>query len=60
MPAYKPFDGIGSVLLFFAIFLLTVGIMQAGESGMTSLPALMLVGAGLLESEPTGRKKVRI
>jgi len=44
----KPFDVIGSVLLFFAVTLLTVGIMQAGETGLTSPSVLLLVGAGLV------------
>ena len=47
MPEHKPFDVSGSVLLFFAVTLLTVGIMQAGETGLTSPSVLLLVGAGL-------------
>jgi len=42
-----PFDIAGSVLLFLAVGLLTVGIMQAGDSGLTSPSVLMMVGAGL-------------
>ncbi len=44
----RPFDVAGSVLLFLAVTLLTVGIMQAGESGLGSPSVLLLVGAGLL------------
>jgi len=48
MPAKKPFDVMGSVLLFLAITLITVGIMQAGDSGLTSPSVLTLVGGGLV------------
>lgn len=34
MAAQKPFDVAGSVLLFLAVTLLTVGIMQAVTSGL--------------------------
>jgi MFS family permease len=44
----KPFDMAGSVLLFLAVSLLTIGIMQAGISGLTSPSVLLLVGAGLI------------
>jgi MFS family permease len=47
MAAHKPFDVAGSVLLFLAVTLLTVGIMQAGTSGLTSPSVLLMVGAGL-------------
>ncbi len=43
-----PFDYTGSVLLFLAVSLLTIGIMQAGNTGLTSPSVLMQVGAGLL------------
>lgn len=43
-----PFDYAGSVLVFLTVVLLTVGIMQAGTSGITSPVVLGLVGAGLL------------
>jgi DHA2 family multidrug resistance protein-like MFS transporter len=43
-----PFDVAGSVLLFLSVSLLTVGIMQAGESGLTSPSVLIMVGAGLV------------
>jgi MFS family permease len=36
------------MLVFLAVALLTVGIMQAGVSGLTSLPVLLLTGGGLL------------
>lgn len=48
MPARKPFDVVGSVLLFFAVILITVGIMQAGDAGLTSPTVLLWVGAGLV------------
>jgi MFS family permease len=48
MAAQKPFDVLGSVLLFLAVTLITVGIMQAGTSGLTSPTVLMMVGAGLV------------
>lgn len=48
MAAQKPFDVAGSILLFLAVTLLTVGIMQAGSSGLTSPLVLILVGAGLV------------
>ena len=48
MAQAKPFDVSGSILLFLSILLLTVGIMQAGDSGLTSPSVLMLVGAGLV------------
>lgn len=48
MAAQKPFDAAGSVLLFLAVSLLTVGIMQAGTSGLTSPSVLLMVGAGLV------------
>ena len=44
----KPFDVMGSVLLFLAVVLITVGIMQAGDAGLTSPSVLLLVGAGLV------------
>jgi MFS family permease len=43
----KPFDIIGSVLLFFTITLLTVGIMRGGDYGLTSPSVLIMVGTGL-------------
>lgn len=43
-----PFDYTGSVLLFLAVSFLTIGIMQAGNTGLTSPSVLMQVGAGLL------------
>src|SRR5512139_983425 len=43
-----PFDISGSVLLFLSITLITVGVMQAGNTGLTSPSVLMLVGAGLV------------
>jgi MFS family permease len=48
MPAKKPFDVVGSVLLFLAVILITVGIMQAGDSGLASPSVLLLVGGGLV------------
>jgi MFS family permease len=48
MAAQKPFDIAGSVLLFLAVTLITVGIMQAGSSGLTSPTVLLMVGAGLV------------
>ena len=48
MPAHKPFDVAGSVLLFLAVILITVGIMQAGDAGLTSPSVLLFVGAGLV------------
>jgi MFS family permease len=48
MPAQKPFDVVGSVLLFLAVILITVGIMQAGDAGLTSPSVLLFVGAGLV------------
>jgi DHA2 family multidrug resistance protein-like MFS transporter len=48
MPAKKPFDVMGSVLLFLAVILITVGIMQAGDAGLTSPSVLLFVGAGLV------------
>jgi MFS family permease len=48
MPAKKPFDVMGSVLLFLAVVLITVGIMQAGDSGLTSPSVLLFVGMGLV------------
>ena len=48
MAAQKPFDVAGSALLFLAVSLLIIGIMQAGTSGLTSPTVLMLVGAGLV------------
>jgi MFS family permease len=47
-PKATPFDYAGSVLVFLAVALLTIGIMQAGVSGLTSLPVLLLTGGGLL------------
>jgi DHA2 family multidrug resistance protein-like MFS transporter len=44
----KPFDIIGSVLLFLFISLLTMGIMRAGDAGLTSPSVLIMVGAGLI------------
>jgi MFS family permease len=46
--AVAPFDYLGAALVFIAVALLTVGIMQAGVSGLTSAPVLIMVGAGLL------------
>jgi MFS family permease len=46
--AQTSFDVAGSLLLFTAVTLLTVGIMQAGESGLTSPTVLLMVGAGLV------------
>jgi MFS family permease len=46
--AVTPFDYLGAVLVFVAVALVTVGIMQAGTSGLTSAPVLLMVGAGLL------------
>jgi len=48
MPAHKPFDVAGSVLLFLAVILITAGIMQAGDAGLTSPSVLLFVGAGLV------------
>jgi MFS family permease len=48
MPVQKPFDVLGSVLLFLAVTLITVGIMQAGDAGLTSPSVLLLVGVGLV------------
>ncbi len=48
MPVQKPFDVLGSVLLFLAVTLITVGIMQAGDAGLTSPSVLLFVGAGLV------------
>jgi MFS family permease len=48
MPAQKPFDVVGSVLLFLTVILITVGIMQAGDAGLTSPMVLVFVGAGLV------------
>ncbi len=42
------FDTLGSGLLFLAVALLTIGIMQAGSMGLTSPTVLLLVGAGLV------------
>jgi MFS family permease len=36
------------VLLFLAVILITVGIMQAGDAGLTSPSVLLFVGAGLV------------
>jgi MFS family permease len=44
----KPFDVMDSVLLFLAVILITVGIMQAGDAGLTSPSVLLFVGAGLV------------
>ena len=43
-----PFDYSGSVLIFLAVSLLTIGIMQGGTAGLTSPSVLITVGAGLL------------
>ena len=43
-----PFDYSGSVLIFLAVSLLTIGIMQAGTAGLTSPSVLITVGAGLV------------
>jgi MFS family permease len=43
-----PFDYSGSVLIFLAVSLLTIGIMQAGTAGLTSPSVLIMVGAGLV------------
>jgi DHA2 family multidrug resistance protein-like MFS transporter len=48
MHAHKLFDVSGSALLFFAVTLFEVGIMQASETGITSSSLLILVGAGLI------------
>jgi MFS family permease len=48
MPVQKPFDISGSVLLFLAVTLITIGIMQAGDAGLTSPSVLLFVGAGLV------------
>lgn len=48
MAPQKQFDVAGSVLLFLAVSLLTIGIMQAGTSGLTSPSVLIMVGAGLI------------
>ena len=47
-PQATPFDYAGSVLLFLAVALITIGIMQGGTSGLTSPTVLLLVGAGLV------------
>lgn len=44
----SPFDYVGSGLLFLAVSLLTIGIMQVGLLGLTSSTVLILVGAGLV------------
>jgi MFS family permease len=46
--AATPFDYLGAVLVFVAVALVTMGTMQAGTSGLTSAPVLLMVGAGLL------------
>ena len=47
MPARKPFDFVSSGLLFLAVVLITVGIMQAGDPA-TSSSVWVFVGAGLV------------
>jgi MFS family permease len=47
-PVATPFDYTGSVLVFVAVALLIIGIMQAGTSGLTAPSVLLMVGAGLL------------
>ena len=47
-PQATPFDYAGSVLLFLAVALITIGIMQGGAVGLTSPMVLLLVGAGLV------------
>jgi MFS family permease len=44
----RPFDISGSILLFLSIALVTMGIMQAGDAGLTSPSVLLMVGAGLV------------
>lgn len=45
--AKTAFDTTGSVLVFLTVALLTIGIMQAGTSGLWAPSVLLLVGAGL-------------
>ena len=47
-PQATPFDYIGSVLLFIAVMLLIMGIMQGGVDGLTAPNVLLMVGAGLV------------
>jgi MFS family permease len=42
-----PFDYTGGVLVFLSVALLTIGIMQGGTAGLTSLAVLLPAGAGL-------------
>ncbi len=46
-PQATPFDYAGSVLLFLAVSLITIGIMRGGTAGLTSPSVLLLVAAGL-------------
>lgn len=46
-PPARPFDYAGSVLVFLAVTLVTIGIMQGGTAGLTSPTVLALVAAGL-------------
>lgn len=46
MAQLTPFDYTGSALLFLAVSLLTIGIMQAGTNGFTSPTVWMTVGGG--------------
>jgi len=46
-PKATPFDYAGSVLVFLAVTLVTIGIMQGGTAGLTSPSVLLLVGAGV-------------
>jgi len=48
MPEKKPFDVASSVMLFLAVVLITVGIMQAGDAGLASASVWVFVGAGLV------------
>lgn len=47
-PHATPFDYLGGVLIFLAVALLTIGIMQGGVDGLLSTSVLLLVGAGLV------------
>jgi MFS family permease len=43
-----PFDYPGGILVFAAVALITIGVMQAGTVGLTAPSVLLLVGAGLV------------
>ena len=46
-PQAAPFDYLGGVLVFLAVALLIIGIMQGGVDGFAAPTVLMLLGAGL-------------